>query len=735
MNSMKKTKEGINLKKLLRLKNTGSIFVIAGLLIILVIASYTYILQSSYTKTALETEITRDTASADAVHKLVDGRIGKEDFDQIKDQSDEKKQIYKDISSYFNEIRTLNSTRYIYTATKNEEGKLVYVVDGLDPDADDVRHPGDYIEEEMVPYIDRAISGEIVYSQDIIDTTWGPIFTACYPVRANHDGTGEIIGAFCIEMDMQSAYGMVEKTNHISIICGLVAGVVLLLICLYTYYVYQKNKAEEQKQKQLLMTAAEEANAANKAKSAFLLSISHDIRTPMNAIIGFTNIALHQNTVSDIHDSLEKVQKSSNHLLSLLNDVLDFTRIESGKVTISPEPVDITQLTDNVQAIMNGLLYTRDLKFELHREIPKNLYVLADVVRIREVLVNLLGNAVKFTKDGGKITLDISSYPGADEKHIITRYVVRDNGIGMSEEFQKKLFDPFSQEDDANARTQYKGTGLGMAITKKYVDMMGGSIAVESKKGVGSTFTVEIPLELPEQVIQSEQKQHLHRDLTGIHVLMAEDNDLNAELATIMLEDAGMTVTRASDGKEVVNLFKNHPRGTYDLILMDIMMPNMDGHQAAKAIRTLGIERSDAVTIPIIALSANAFIDDIQESLDSGMNDHISKPINMEELIDTITKYIKHDQENKEVNSDEKFALILSDAKTQVSYDCDTGRITTFLISTQHQEDTSVMDIRPLVEAVMETAGKTKNDNMSDQDFYKFQFSFLSFREDGLSKL
>ena len=640
MSSMKQPKEGVNSKKLLSLKNTGSIFVIAGLLMIFVIALYTFILQSSYTKTALETEITRDTASADAVHKLVNGRIGKEDFDQIKDQSDEKKQLYKDISSYFNEIRTLNSTRYIYTAKKNEEGKLVYVVDGLDPDADDVRHPGDYIEEEMVPYIDRAISGENVYSQDIIDTTWGPIFTACYPVSANRDGTGEIIGAFCIEMDMQSAYGMVEETNHISIICGLVAGAVLLLICLYTYYVYQKSKAEEQKQKQLLMNAAEEADAANKAKSAFLLSMSHDIRTPMNAIIGFTNIALHQNTVSDIHDSLEKVQQSSNHLLSLLNDVLDFSRIESGKVTISPEPVDITQLTDNVQAIMNGLLYNRDLKFEVHREGLKNPYVLADVLRIREVLVNLLGNAVKFTKDGGEITLDISSYPGADEKHIITRYVVRDNGIGMSEEFKKKLFDPFSQEDYANARTLYKGTGLGMAITKKYVEMMGGSIAVESKKGAGSTFTVEIPLELPEQVIPSEQKQHLHRDLTGIHVLMAEDNDLNAELATMILEDAGMIVTRASDGKEVVDLFKNQPRGTYDLILMDIMMPNMDGHQAAKAIRALGIERSDAVTIPIIALSANAFIDDIQESLDSGMNDHISKPINTEELIDTITKYI-----------------------------------------------------------------------------------------------
>ncbi len=371
--------------------------------------------------------------------------------------------------------------------------------------------------------------------------------------------------------------------------------------------------------------------------------MSHDIRTPMNAIIGFTNIALHQNSISDIHGSLEKVQKSSNHLLSLLNDVLDLSRIESGKVIFSPVPMDITQLTDNVLAIMNGLLYNRDLKFEVHRERPKIPYVLADAARIREVLMNLLSNAVKFTKDGGKITLDISNHPGVDEKHIIVRYIIQDNGIGMSDEFQKELFKPFSQEDDDSARTQYKGTGLGMAITKQYVDMMGGTIAVKSKKGMGTTFTVEIPLELTGQVIQSKQEKTLHRDLTGIHVLMAEDNDLNAELATIMLEDAGMTVTRASDGKETVDLFKNHPRDTYDLILMDIMMPNMDGHQAAKAIRSMGIERPDAVTIPIIALSANAFAEDIQTSLDSGMNDHISKPFNMEEVTNTIAKYIKHD--------------------------------------------------------------------------------------------
>ena len=642
MSSMKKTKEGINLKKLLRLKNTGSIFVIAGLLMIFVIASYTYILQSSYTKTALETEITRDTASADAVHKLVNGRIGKEDFDQIKDQSDEKKQLYKDISSYFNEIRTLNSTRYIYTATKNEEGKLVYVVDGLDSDADDVRHPGDYIEEEMVPYIDRAISGENVYSQDIIDTTWGPIFTACYPVSANRDGTGEIIGAFCIEMDMQSAYGMVEETNHISIICGLVAGAVLLLICLYTYYVYQKSKAEEQKQKQLLMTAAEEADAANKAKSAFLLSISHDIRTPMNAIIGFTNIALHQNTVSDIHDSLEKVQKSSNHLLSLLNDVLDFTRIESGKVTISPEPMDITQLTDNVQAIMNGLLYNRDLKFEVHREIPKNPYVLADVVRIREVLVNLLGNAVKFTKDGGKITLDISSYPGADEKHIITRYVVRDNGIGMSEEFTKEVFEEFAQED-SDVRTQYHGVGLGMAIVKKYVDMMGGTISVQSKKHEGTTFTVDIPLEITDKECNKSDTGISEKvNLTGVNVLLAEDNKLNAEIAAVQLEEFGMNVERAVDGKNAVEIFRNHPEGTFDVILMDIMMPEMNGYEAAKAIRAMN-DRPDGKNIPIIAMTANSFAEDVQASLDAGMNAHLSKPIVIEEVIKTILRYVHND--------------------------------------------------------------------------------------------
>ena len=641
---MDKTQEETSLKKnkrFVKLKISENIFVLMGLAIILTIAAYTFILQSAYTKTALETEIARDAMSADAVHKLVDEKIDREDFSHIKDRSDEDTQFYKDISSYLNEIRTLNSTRYIYTATRNEEGKLIYVVDGLDSDAGDVRHPGDYIEDEMIPYIERALSGENVYSQDIVDTTWGPIFTVCYPVRSNLDGTGDIVGAFCIEMDMQSAYGMVEKTKKISVICGVIVGLVLLMICLWTYFVYRKSKEEEQKQKQLLLEAAEKADAANKAKSTFLFNMSHDIRTPMNAIVGFTDIALHQNSVAEIHDSLEKVRESSKHLLSLLNDVLDLSRIESGKAVFFPEPVDITKLTDDVLAIMNGLLYNRDLKFEVYRERPKNPYVLADATRIREVLTNFLSNAVKFTKDGGTVTLYISSHPGEDDKHIVAHYIVKDNGIGMSEEFQKKLFKPFSQEDDRGARTQYKGTGLGMAIAKEYVEMMGGSIAVESRKGVGTTFTVEIPLELTEQGIHQKQEEPVHHDLTGVNVLMAEDNDLNAELATVMLEDAGMAVTRAFDGKDAVELFKNHPQGTYDIILMDIMMPNMDGHQAAKTIRAMETERPDAATIPIIAVSANAFAEDIKASLDSGMNGHVSKPLNMKEVTDTIAKYIR----------------------------------------------------------------------------------------------
>ena len=395
--------------------------------------------------------------------------------------------------------------------------------------------------------------------------------------------------------------------------------------------------AAQQKAKEMTVLA-EQAQAASKAKSTFLSNMSHDIRTPMNAIIGFTNIALHQDSVPEMHNCLKKIEESSDHLLSLLNDVLDISRIESGKVEFSPVPANITAVTDSVIEIVKGMILNRELNFEVHREPLQNPYVMTEPVRIREILVNILNNAVKFTKDGGTIRFDAGSRPGADAQHIVICYRIKDTGIGMSEEFQKKLFDEFAQEENG-VRTQYKGTGLGMPISKKYVELMGGTITVDSRKGVGTTFTVEIPMELTNaEKVEKTKPLVQHNDLKGIKVLLAEDNDLNAELATILLEDSGMTVTRAADGQEVVDLFAEHPAGTYDIILMDIMMPKMDGHQTAKAIRAMYADRSDAEEIPIIALSANAFSEDVQASLDAGMNGHVSKPLNMEE----VTKVIEH---------------------------------------------------------------------------------------------
>ena len=612
-------------------KDSVGFFAFLTLAIILLASAYTFILQKSYTNIALETEIERDTASAGVIHKLVNERLGKEEFTEIRSKDDENKKIYHDISSYLNEIRTLNSTRYLYTATKNEENKLIYVVDGLDPTAKDVRHPGDYIEDEMIPYIEKALSGQIVYSQDIVDTTWGPIFTAFYPVTDESNGTSEVVGALCIEMDMQSVYGLVERTKRVSFFVGIIAGCVLLVLCIGCFFYYKKRKEEELKQKMILEDAAEKADSANRAKSSFLLNMSHDIRTPMNAIIGFTDIALQQQNIDEIHDSLQKVKTSSDHLLLLLNEVLDLSRVESGKVSFSPEPVNLPVLIDSVIAIMDGLLLDRNLNFEVHRNGPSMLYVMTDSTRIREILTNLLNNAVKFTADGGTITFEMSTRPGVDERHIVTSYTVKDTGVGMSEEFQKKLFEPFSQEDNG-ARTQYKGTGLGMAITKQYVELMGGAITFQSKKNCGSSFTVEIPMELADEKEIPEQKTVQNISLNGVKVLLVEDNDLNAELAVTLLEDAGMCVTRAVDGEDAVKLFASNPAGTYDIILMDIMMPKMNGYQATKAIRTMSGERPDAATIPIIAQSANAFKEDIQASLDSGMNGHISKPFNMDEV-------------------------------------------------------------------------------------------------------
>ena len=389
-----------------------------------------------------------------------------------------------------------------------------------------------------------------------------------------------------------------------------------------------------------LKTVLEKAEAGNKAKSAFLFNMSHDLRTPMNAIIGFTNIALKKETKPEVRDCLKKIGDSSEHLLTLINDVLDISRIESGKTKFNPTPVDIAVVADMVMDIMCGFLVNRNITFNVRREKPENPYVLADAVRIREVLVNILGNAVKFTDDGGSITFESTYHPGEDDRHIMVRYRITDTGVGMSEEFVKHIFDEFAQEE-SGARTHYKGTGLGMAITKRYVDLMNGIISVESKKGEGSTFIVELPLELTdESKVQKQDTSVASVSMKGIKVLMAEDNDLNAEIAMVQLEEMGMTVTRVADGREAVELFRDSNVGTFDIILMDIMMPKMNGYEATCAIRELQ-DHPEADTIPIIAMTANAFAEDIQASLDAGMNGHLSKPIVVEEVVKTIARNLR----------------------------------------------------------------------------------------------
>lgn len=415
---------------------------------------------------------------------------------------------------------------------------------------------------------------------------------------------------------------------------------IFILLAIVTRFVIKRNEyLDEQKHRQAMEEALRAAEAANNAKTRFLNNMSHDIRTPMNAIIGFTDIALCQQPKAEVRSCLEKIKQSSSHLMSLINDVLDISRIESGKVEFKPVPVSITEVIDTVVAVAQGFMENRNIELVINRNCPSNPYVMADALRIRDVLINILSNAVKFTKDGGKITFTTFTKPGKDERHFFGCYRIADTGVGMSEEFQSKLFDEFTQEC-ADARTNYKGTGLGMAITKRYVELMGGTITVESKQGVGTTFTVELPLVWTDAASASpedSEQQPKAVSLKGVPVLLAEDNDLNAEITTMLLENEGMVVTRAADGEQVVEIFKNAPAGAFAVILMDIMMPKLDGYAAAQAIRTLA-GRADGRTIPIIALSANVFAEDIEASKKAGMDAHLSKPLEVGKLIAAISQ-------------------------------------------------------------------------------------------------
>lgn len=389
-----------------------------------------------------------------------------------------------------------------------------------------------------------------------------------------------------------------------------------------------------------LQVAVENAESANRAKSTFLFNMSHDIRTPMNAIIGYADLASrHLDDPEKLEKYMENIQVCGQNLLMLLNNVLDLARIENDKTEIEYSVSDVEKDFRNCIAMFQNQADSKGQTLTVTAQL-QHPYVYADIPHLTEVCTNLVSNAVKYTGACGTIHCDITQKPGKKEGWCDTVITVADNGIGMSQEFQKHIFEPFERERTSTV-SKVEGSGIGMGIVKKLVGLMGGTVEVESKIGVGSTFTVTIPCRIASQEETQAKRDTTSSDqknLSGTKILLAEDNDLNAEIAVELLQEEGCTVDRAKDGVECVDMLEKAANGTYQLILMDIQMPVMNGYDAAKKIRRMDdLPKAD---IPIIAMTANAFSEDKQAALDAGMNDHVSKPINMNVLVPTIQKYL-----------------------------------------------------------------------------------------------
>ena len=415
---------------------------------------------------------------------------------------------------------------------------------------------------------------------------------------------------------------------------GIVAFVGFLMIGIVFFFLYYDMEqakmiaAEREQSRIALQRALDSAEHANKSKTAFLNNMSHDIRTPMNAIVGFTDLAKkHVDETELVKDYLSKISISSSHLLSLINDVLDLSRIESGKMTLEPSDASISDIIQEMRTITQANASEKDLHLSFNAVGITHEHISVDRLRLKQVLLNILSNAIKFTPPGGSIDFTVRELPSSSPTISCLRFVVKDTGIGISPEFQKTIFEAFTREKSATVNS-IQGTGLGMAICKSIVDSMGGKIWVESTLGEGSEFFVEIscpvvsPKETTEEVVvEPEAVEEV--DFSGKHILLAEDNIMNQMIATAILEEMGFTITIANDGNEAVGLMKDNPVGTYDIILMDVQMPNMDGYEATRIIRSM--EPSKAA-IPIVAVTANAFEEDKKMALEKGMNAHLAKP-------------------------------------------------------------------------------------------------------------
>ena len=402
----------------------------------------------------------------------------------------------------------------------------------------------------------------------------------------------------------------------------------------------RKAASDTQELNAKLQVAVEKAESANHAKSTFLFNMSHDIRTPMNAIIGYADLASrHLDDPAKLKNYMENIQVCGQNLLMLLNNVLDLARIENDKTEMEYSVSDIEKDFRNCVAMFRNQADSKGQTLTVTTQLQYP-YIYADIPHLTEICTNLVSNAVKYTGAGGTIRCNVTQKPGKKEGWCDTVVTVADNGIGMSQEFQKHIFEPFERERTSTV-SKVEGSGIGMGIVKKLVGLMGGTVEVESRIGVGSTFTVTIPCRIAsedETQAKRETNPSDQKCLCGTRILLTEDNDLNAEIAVELLQEEGCTVDRAKDGVECVDMLEKAANGTYQLILMDIQMPVMNGYDAARKIR--GLDDPQKANIPIIAMTANAFTEDRQVALDAGMNDHIAKPINMNVLVPTLRKYL-----------------------------------------------------------------------------------------------
>lgn len=421
---------------------------------------------------------------------------------------------------------------------------------------------------------------------------------------------------------------------------GLLISLMTAFIIMIVYLQFRMQRYREQIHETELEKAVYEAKCANEAKTRFLFNMSHDIRTPMNAIIGFADLLeKHIDEKERVRDYIGKIKSSSEFLLSLINYVLETARIESGKTTLKKEVCCASRLIESLIDVFEPEVCKKGLTYSYTKDIEHE-YVMGDETKVREIFINIIGNSLKYTPAGGKITIDIREIPFDRENYIAYKIVVEDTGIGMSEDYLPHIFEEFSREH-TSTESKVVGTGLGLPIVKALIDLMGGTIEIESEAGKGTKTTVMIPFEIAtqEQILEEQQKEKefVPEDIKGKRILVAEDNELNAEITLTVLKEKGLLVERAANGKECVEMLKEKPADYYDMILMDIQMPEMDGYQATEMIRSLGDSRA---AVPIVAMTANAFEEDRQKALDAGMNAHVSKPVDMHVLFRVMAKFI-----------------------------------------------------------------------------------------------